>query len=481
MNPAVDPAVDPASHPTTICALASAPGGGERAVIRISGPRAAELLGATCTRDGEPLVPGERGLAEARFHDGRGEQPALVLWMPGPRSYTREDVAELHLPGSPPLARAALDRLLALGAEAAPPGEFTRRAFLNGRIDLTRAEGVLALVSARSAEERRAASALLSGGLDERLEVLRGAHEDLRALAEASLDFDEAEAGHVPRSELSAGLTRVERLLAEARRWESARVPPAGDPRVVLAGTPNAGKSTLFNRLAEEAGELPALVTPRAGTTRDALHGTLRVGPGIRCLLVDTAGVDSTGPDPGPPSGSARGLSADAQGQERARAERTAADLVLWVVDAAGPVEEQAPPPADPAAPRLVVWNKVDLPGTAPPPPPAAGDGGALAVSALTGFGLDELRERVAHSLGLRLADGGPSGLVRVLSARHRQALEGASAWGERARELLDSRAPLDLFAEALRVAVDELDRIAGRTTPEDVLDRIFARFCVGK
>src|SRR5262245_53308739 len=185
--------------------------------------------------------------------------PLLLLWMPGPRSFTREDVAELHLPGSPPLLDAALERVLALGATPAEPGEFTRRAFLSGRIDLTRAEGVLALVGARDDRERRAGAALLAGGLADRIEALRDRLEDLRALCEASLDFDERDTGHVPEGEIEERLAGVRAALAEAHAFEVARASPGGEPRVVLTGAPNAGKSSLFNRL---AGAERALVAP---------------------------------------------------------------------------------------------------------------------------------------------------------------------------------------------------------------------------
>ena len=434
----------------TIAAVATPPGAAERGVIRLSGPRAGELVRALARLE-RPLAA--RGVYRGRLADGGGEQPLVCLWMPGPHSYTREDVAELHLPGSPWLVAAALERALALGAEPAEPGEFTRRAFENGRIDLLEAEGVLELVEADSAAERRAGLALLGGGLGRRVEALREELAGLRALCEASLDFDEDATGHVPVEELRAGGERALAALAEALAWERRREPLAGLPRVVLAGPPNAGKSALFNALAEDA---RALESDLAGTTRDVLRALWRPC-GASCLLVDTAGLDEALAATG---------ALERRAQERARAEREAADLVLWVeaADAA---------PGD-AAPRgaLRVVNKRDL----APVDPARG----LAVSAREASGLEALARAVAERLAGPDAPAG-EGSAHALGLRHRHALELARARLEEALAGLAEGLPLDLVAEGLRAATDALDGIQGRTTPEDLLDRIFARFCLGK
>ncbi len=445
----------------TIAAVSSPPGPALRGVIRVSGPDARRLIERTFAREEDESGPLRRGVFPGRFHDPRGSQPALLLWMPSPHSYTREDVAELHLPGSPPLLDAALERLVELGARLAGPGEFTRRAFLNGRLDLTRAEGVLELIEATNEGERRAAGLLLEGGLDERVRGLRAELEDLRTLCEASLDFDETETGHVPGDELSARAAAAAAALDEALGWEVRRQPPSALPRVVLRGAPNAGKSSLYNALA--GGEGGALVSEHAGTTRDAL-AALWTLPGGTCLLLDAPGLDpgATGPD------------ATAQGL--ASRERRSADLLLRVVEAG------TAPGEDPrsAVPHRVVWSKADLaPGFAPP----AGD---VLTSARTGEGLEELGAVVARALGLDgdpdAASEGPSpGLARELFARHRQALVHAASALGRAREMIAEEAPLDLVAERLREATDALDGIAGHTSPEDVLDRIFSRFCIGK
>ena len=432
-------------------------------MLRISGPLAMDLLDGVWAGGGP--APRVRGMHLGRFDDGTGTQPLLLLWMPGPRSYTREDVAEFHLPGSPPLVAAALARLLELGAVAAGPGEFTRRAFLNGRIDLTRAEGVLSLVTARSEGERRAATLLLDGGLSDRIAALRAQLDALRALCEASLDFDETDTGHVPEAELLARAASVDSGLRDALAWESSREPELGLPLVVLVGAPNAGKSLLYNRLS--GGE--AIVTSAAGTTRDALRSRWTAGDS-EVELWDTAGVEAAAGE----------VERAAQGVGRAL--REAADLHLWVVDARRPEDELL---AEAAAlggetVRFLVWNQIDRPGVIVRPPQELCEGlaGWAAVSAQSGAGIDALERGACASLGLT---GLAGGAARELSARHRDALSGAIEHLEAGLAAHDAGVPLDLLAEALREATARLDEISGGTTPEDLLDRIFAQFCVGK
>ena len=474
---------------TTIVAVSSPPGPGARAVLRLSGPESARLVRESTRLETELDA---RGVYRGRFLDGRGEQPLLLLWMPGPHSYTREDVAEFHLPGSPPLVEAALARLVQLGAEPAQRGEFTRRAFQHGRLDLTRAEGVLLLVEAANEEERRSAAALLFGGLAERVQALRETLVELRVRCEASLDFDETDTGHVDDAVLARMGAACLAGLGEALRWEERREPVSGLPRVVLAGEPNAGKSSLFNRLvAARAPGDRAIVSGLAGTTRDAKSGLWSVAGGD-CRLVDTAGHDGAlgGSD-------AADDDPDRAAQAFAGAERDAADLLLWVVDAsrasAIPLAEQAARlPAGPA--RLLVWNQVDRPGAAPEPPTELQGLPWVAVSAETGAGLAELERAAARGLGRAPAtpsESGPTaaggdapagaGAGRELSVRHRQALERSRVELARALELHGAAAPLDLVATSLKHATDALDAILGATTTEDLLDRIFARFCLGK
>ena len=466
------------SHESTIAAISSGPGAAQRALIRLSGPLARSITQACCSRSQEPLALERRGAIRARLDDGTGTQPVLVLWMPAPASFTGEDVVEWHLCGSPPLLRAALRRAVSLGAVLAQPGEFTRRAFENGRIDLSRAEGVLALVAARNESERRAASALLLGGLSARVDALRAAFVGVRALCEASLDFDENETGGIPRDEFVDPLRELRARLDEALAWEIAREAPVGLPRAVLVGRPNAGKSSLFNRLTDAS----ALVSELPGTTRDALRRGWAT-PGGEVELWDAAGTDLVGDEHVP-------LEADRLARERARELRAGADLWLWIVDASlaeVDLSEQfrALSGAGPCPPTVLVLHKLDA--AAPMRLRAfeqAAAGGlaaslraVVAVSSRTGHGLAEL----SSAAGAVLLETAPEGEIRELSARHRGALGAAREWAVEALGLLEAGATLDLAAAALRSATDELDQIQGRTTPEDLLSAIFERFCLGK
>lgn len=444
---------------STIAAIATPPGPARRGIVRVSGPLAAELVRATLRED-RPRFESERArwLARGRFDDGRGLQPVTLLWMRGPRSFTREDVAEFHLCGAEPLLACALARLLALGATAARPGEFTLRAFRNGRLDLSRAEGVLALTEAGNESERAAAALLLDGGLDQRSAAIR---EHLLALAtacEASLDFEESETGHVPRAELVELWRRADAALSAALEWELRRAAPNALARVLLVGLPNAGKSSLWNALTGGR----ALISPSPGTTRDTLEGTWKLGAET-CLLIDGPGLEALR---GGPAGRAQELFARVRGQ---------VDLALWVVDAAAPVLTPVPEGV-----RLLVWNKTDLRAAEARPDPAQLPCGlaVVAVSAQSGAGLGELASAVERRLGPADESGGAA---RALFARHREALIRARAALGEVGEGFASGLPLDLCAEALRAALAALDELSGRSTPEDVLERIFARFCLGK
>jgi tRNA modification GTPase len=347
-----------------IFALATPVGAAQRAVVRLSGPNLLPLLAQLVTPP-----PTQRGAHVVRLNDGEGGQPCWIWWLPGPRSYTGEDVAELHLLGSAPLIAAAHRRLHQVGLRQAEPGEFTRRALLAGRLDLDRAEGVLALVSASNAAERRAAAALYSAGVGSGADRLRGALEDLAARLEASLDFEEDDAGHVDGAE-------VARLFATARREqeraERAALARTGSelPRVALLGLPNAGKSRLFNRL---LGQDRALVADLAGTTRDVLCAPL-VLPGSTCWLLDLPGLEFPVPALGAaaaprsegPRESWRDQELAAAAQAGALEQRAGLDLEVLVVDASQPWPANLPAAV---GPRLLVLNQIDRPTASRRPP----------------------------------------------------------------------------------------------------------------
>ncbi len=474
----------------TIAAIASPPGPGARGIVRMSGPAARTIVrGMWC---GEAPVLEARGVFLGRIDDGRGTQPVMCVWMPGPRSYTGEDVAELHVPGSPPLVAAALARVLELGARAAEPGEFTRRAFENGRMDLTRAEGVADLISATGAADARAAGALLLGGLGTRIANLRDALDDARALCEASLDFDEADTGHVATEEIAAGVRAIRTRVDEALEFERARSRATGRARIVLCGAPNAGKSALFNSLSgaliePESGRdsdrwTGAIVNELSGTTRDTLEADVDLG-GAEARLLDTPGLDAT----------ATGI--DAEAQHLAREHVASADLVLLVVDATGGddlgaqltshlTELRAALPR--SVPVVLAWNKVDLDSAHPVPHTLEPDFDvAVPVSAREGIGIDTLRRTLAARLERardgEISDAGAGAAARERAARHLRGLSDARTQLDEALTGMATGEPLDLTAETLRRASAALDEIDGRTTPEDLLDRIFARFCLGK
>jgi tRNA modification GTPase len=434
----------------TIAALATAAGGGV-GILRLSGPRAIAI--ASAHMRGLPLDVVEtapRKLLLGVFHDGRGRDldQGLAVVFPAPHSMTGEDVAELHLHGGALHLRRCLDVLYAAGARPAEPGEFLRRAFLHGQIDLTRAEAIADLIAAQTDRALGQARAHLAGGLHARAMAARGELIAFRAELEARIDF--------PDEDLPA-LDPV-RLVARMRAEAAALGALAGTyrtghwvrdgARVVLAGPPNAGKSSLFNALCQAD---RAIVTPIPGTTRDTLEETLDVC-GIPVVLIDTAGLHAT-EDPIETLGIAR--------TERAVA---GADLVLRLVPPGG----AEPPAGAGGAPELVVYSKRDL----WPEVPAG-----LAISAATGEGLAELITAIADALGARLSDEG----LTIARDRQRVALEAAAEAITRAADAIVRGEPPELAAVDLQDALDALAELVGLTSIEDVLDRLFATFCIGK
>jgi len=456
------------THSDTIIAPASGAGRAAIAVIRISGPRTRAVLEALC--GGVP--PARRASLRdigppARAVIDRG----LVLWFPAPASFTSEDMAELHVHGSRAVIREVVDAVLALPCtRLAEPGEFARRAFENGKLDLTQVEGLADLIDAETEAQRRQALAQAEGSLRALYESWRDELVRAQALMEAGLDFaDEGDVVADVGAKADAIVASLRDAIARHLADRSGEVLRDG-LRVVIAGAPNAGKSSLMNALAKRD---VAIVSEEAGTTRDVIELHLDLG-GVPVILADTAGIRE-----------AEGR-VEAAGITRALARVEAADIVLWVVDATAPVwqpppgmighgsaqKSAMPTPCGANSGRvspMIVLNKIDL---------ATGAGGrdAIEVSARTGQGIDRLVAVLAERAAEAAASG--AGGPLLTRTRHRVELEAAEAALQR---FADPKLSPELKAEELRIAAHHLGRLTGRIDVEEVLGAIFAEFCIGK
>ena len=430
----------------TIAAVATPPGRGGIGVVRISGPQAPQIAERLI---GSTLPARVATLARFRDSSGAAVDEGIALFFPAPHSYTGEAVLELHGHGGPVVMGMLLAACLDAGARLAEPGEFTRRAFLEGRLDLAQAEAVADLIDASSQEAARSALRSLSGEFSAAIDALRTQLVELRALTEAQLDFPEEELDGLHREDAAKRLASVQaaldNVLARSRQGSLLR----SGVHVVIAGLPNVGKSSLLNRL---AGEERAIVTPIPGTTRDALRETIHID-GVAVVLVDTAGLRESNDE------------LEKLGMARTRAELERADIVLAVHDATA---GSTPQPLATGVERIEVYNKVDLRRGFVPP------SGAIAVSAKTGQGMADLREAIVRAAGW----SGTGESVFLARERHLRALAAAKehltgAAGEKER--------WELFAEELRLAQEALSVITGGFTADDLLGEIFGRFCIGK
>jgi len=451
----------------TIAAIATPLGAGGLGVVRVSGPSALAVADAVF-QSRQPLsrvVPRSAVWGHLRDGDAVIDQ-ALALVFHAPRSYTGEDVVEFSCHGGPAILRAALTACVRRGARVAGPGEFTQRAFLNGKMDLSQAEAVAALIGARSDAQARLALNHLRGGLAGQTRPWREKLLALIAALEANLDFAEDEVPDLPRARLRAEAGVVRSALAafldaarDARPWREGL-------RVALAGRPNVGKSSLFNALLQND---RAIVTPLPGTTRDTLEESV-VWDGLPVVLTDTAGLRRAD-DP-----------AEREGLDRARRAADTADRVLWVVDAGA---EPNADDRDAFRPRtdggvLLVLNKCDRP--APVDAEArwqkflgVPSAPTVRVSAVTGAGLDTLRRVVVDGLA-----GGnePDATAAGLNARQRQLLAEAEAALSRA---VTDEGPDEAIAPELRSALERLNEITGDGVPDEVIHAVFSAFCIGK
>ena len=464
----------------TIAAIATPPGVGGIGIVRLSGPLAF-VVGLRIFRPAHPLAedtapPSHQllyGHAVDPADDDAVIDEALAAFMHAPRTYTREDVVEISAHGSPLALRRILEVALAAGARAAQPGEMTLRAFLNGRVDLAQAEAVMALINAETDAGHRLALRQLQGELS--AEVASARRQALEALIriEASIDFPEEEVPPPDPTELAALIAGaqegVERLLAGADRGRVLRE----GLRVALVGRPNVGKSSLLNALLRTE---RAIVTPVAGTTRDTVEEKALIG-GLAVQLVDTAGLTPSD-DP-----------VERIGVERSRAAAQAADLLLLVLDGSEPLtpldatvatELQTLGQADTSRPAILVLNKADLPHQLSDESAQAlwPDAPLVATSTVTGSGLASLEGQIA---ALALGGAAQAGDALVSSARHKDALRRGVEHLQAARATLADGLPLDFVAIDLRSALEALGEITGETATADLLDRIFAEFCIGK
>ena len=445
----------------TIAAIATPPGPGGIGIVRVSGPQARAIADRVFHRRAPGSWESHRlYVGRVSAADGATVDEGMAVLMLGPHSYTGEDVLELHCHGSPVVLDRVLAAVLSLGARPAQAGEFTKRAFLNGRLDLAQAEAVAALVRARTADAAQTAAVQLCGGLSAQVAAVRERLVRAKAHVEAELDFGDEDVGLDPAAlmdDVRSAQAAVDALLATAARGELLQ----RGLRVALSGRPNAGKSSLLNAL---VGSERAIVTPHPGTTRDVIEAAVDIA-GIPVTLVDTAGLRDSDDD------------VERLGVARAEHAAAGADLVLLVLDTARPLAEQAALLG--RADAIAALNKCDLPS-----PWSAADEARVAaahpcvrISATAGIGLDALRQGLLARAGLEWGDNLPA----VTSARQHEALARVARSLAAARASLDARVPPELVAVDLQAALEHIGAVTGEVTSDDVLDAVFREFCIGK
>jgi tRNA modification GTPase len=443
--------------PETIVAISTPPGRGGIGIVRLSGSGAARIA-TPLVRLKHPLAAGVARFGQLVDEQGAVLDEVVVTLFAAPHSYTGEDVVEIAAHGSPVVLDTIVRRALAAGARLARPGEFTERAFLAGRIDLTQAEAVHDLIAAQTLHQAQVAAQQMEGALSRRIQPVKQAVVELIAELEAGIDFAEDDIDVMPKAAIAGRLAAVRAALAElASGYAYGRMVRDG-LTLAIVGRPNVGKSSLFNRLVEQE---RAIVTASPGTTRDTVTHTVAIH-GVPVELMDTAGLRETADE------------AEHLGVARSREAMAGAAIVLLVVDAS------APPLAEDAAliaklegrAHIVVANKCDLAASHNLPP------NALHTSALTGEGIEELRAAI-----LRLAGGGAplaeSGLVTTL--RQHEAIQAALDAAERAESAAAMETPHEMLLLDVYAALRGLDALTGATTADDVLALIFSRFCIGK
>jgi tRNA modification GTPase len=449
----------------TIAAIATPVGEGGLAVIRLSGPQACAVTDRCFRPAGRASSTAGQAVSHTIHYghvleDGRVLDEVLVSVMRAPRTFTREDVVEVSCHGGVLASKTVLDALLRAGARLAGPGEFTRRAFLNGRIDLAQAEAVADVIHSRTELALRAANEQLAGKLSQRINRLRDDLLSTLAHVEAHIDFPDEDIAPDTRDQLGdrlrRGLEFMRELLATANEGRLLR----RGIRAAIVGRPNAGKSSLLNQL---LGHDRAIVSPIPGTTRDTIEETANIR-GLPVVFIDTAGLREARDE------------IEQEGVRRSRETLDQAELVLHVLDASEPYQAYDNLPPD--RKRLIVINKVDLVRQLQLPAELRGEP-AIEISCATGAGIEALKDAIQQ----RVWSGAihAESLQVMINSRHQEALERAREATGRTLAALEAGESLELVAMELHIAVNAVGEIVGHTTTEDLLDRIFSQFCIGK
>ncbi len=447
----------------TIIAIATPPGRGGIGVVRVSGAKALEVV-APMLRLKHPLAAGVARLGLIVGEAGEVLDEAVVTYFAAPHSYTSEDVVEISAHGAPVLLEYLLRAAIRHGARLAQPGEFTQRAFLSGRLDLTQAEAVNDLIAAQTLDQAKTAAAQLGGSISRAVAPIKQALVALLAQLEAGVDFAEDDLDLLADEEIINRIGEVQqRLKALAATFSYGRILRDG-AKLAIVGQPNAGKSSLFNRLLQQE---RAIVTAQPGTTRDPISERLALG-GIPIELIDTAGLREVAPTPE--------HEAERQGIERSRMTMAEADLVLHVIDASTlergmSSEDRATHEAVRDRPHLIVLNKSDL------ATPTLDGYDAVRASARTGEGIDVLRRAIRDALAAQPA----ADSTIVTNLRQSQTLREAAASLANAEDAARHRMPHEFLLLDLHEALERLDQLTGATTPDDILHLIFSSFCIGK
>ena len=448
-------------HADTIAAIATAPGQGAVGIVKISGPDSGSIVTALCR-----LKPGHREARYTAFYDAEGQvlDRGLALFFQGPDSHTGEDIAEFHGHGGPIVINLLLQRVLSLGGRYARPGEFSERAFLNNKIDLLQAEAVADLISSASEQAALSAVRSMEGAFSFRLDELANKVIELRMFVEASLDFPEEEIDSIAQTELHERLADCRQCLADiSARAETGRLLAEG-LKIAIIGKPNAGKSSLLNRLAEVE---RAIVSPLPGTTRDTIEQQILID-GIPVGVIDTAGIRKAGD------------LIEEEGIRRARSAAGSADVVILIADATrDDIQDLQTIAADLGTEKKLLYaiNKIDLSGHEAGKPESACGTREIYISAKTGAGIGELKREIKDIV----AGSDFSENSFIAHTRHIDILRTAGDLLEQAAEQFRRTRAIELFADDLTRLQRTLGEITGEYTADDLLGEIFSRFCIGK